>query len=307
MDNQWLASGFSFSPRKPKKSKTTKKAIGADGIEKIVLKAETHTDVVGFTPTSVPAELSLSIIVKEGWTEVAGMRRNVDSAAAKGAVFSASYLLKKSGEYVMQLLEGELGVCNVEQLPGAAPSMLLFDTLNNGAGFSAKIAANPGQYFNEITRRGLWDIFNEKPHGKGSSVCLTACPKCIANHSNHPYHPILDWRLGADFVRVLESPQENLGADGTGDYYQDWVGGIAENARSSLCHSGLGYERLEEVDHPCAINREFRKIVIIVHPLWKSNVPAVLSVKDRVLSAYPGCQITLADTFNLIRRPHWCV
>lgn len=307
LEKQWLASGYSFSPRKLKNSKASKKAVGADLIEKIVLKAETHTDVVGFTPTIVPSDLSLSIIVKEGWTEVAGMRRNVDSAAAKGAVFSASYLLKKSGEYVMQLLEGELGVCNVEQLPGAAPSMLLFDTLNNGAGFSAKIAANPEVYFNEITRGGLWNIFNEKPHGKGPSVCLTACPKCIANHSNHPYHPILDWRLGADFVRVLESPQQKLGAEGSGEYYQEWVGGIAEKALTSLCSSGLGYERLEEVAHPCAINHESRKIVIVIHPLWKSNVPAVLRVKDEALAEYAGWQVMLADTFNLIRRPHWCV
>ena len=307
LDKQWLASGFSFSQRKPKKSKAAKKAVGAEGIEKIVLKAETHTDVVGFTPTVVPSELSLSIIVKEGWTEVAGMRRNVDSAAAKGAVFSASYLLKKSGEHVMQLLEGELGVCNVEQLPGAAPSMLLFDTLNNGAGFSAKIAANPEVYFKEITEGALWDIFNKKAHGSGPSVCLTACPKCIANHSNHPYHPILDWRLGADFVRVLESPQEKLGAEGSGVYYKEWAGGIAEKALVSLCCSGLGYDRLEEVDHPCAINHESRKIVIVVHPLWKSNVPAVLRVKDEALAEYSGWQVTLADTFNLIRRPHWCV
>jgi hypothetical protein len=33
----------------------------------------------------------------------------------------------------------------------------------------------------------------------------------------------------------------------------------------------------------------------------------VLRVKDEALAEYAGWQVILADTFNLIRRPHWCV
>jgi hypothetical protein len=250
----------------------------------------------------------MSMIVREEWESVAGMKRKIDGAAPRGAAYSASYLLKKSGEYRMQLLEGELGVCNVEQLPGGAPSMLLYDTLTNGAGFSAKISENPIPFFEEITVGRLWHIFSESPHGKGASSCQTACPKCIANHSNHPYHPILDWRLGTDFIRVMMDERADLGSSGAGSYYDAWSGGIASSALNVLCFAGLGFESLgDEIPHPCAVNHETSTVVLVVHPLWNSNVPVLLKVRDQVASALPGYKIVLADTFNLIRRPHWCI
>jgi hypothetical protein len=236
------------------------------------------------------------------------MRRKVDGAATRGAAYSASYLLKKSGEFRMQLLEGELGVCNVEQLPGSAPSMLLYDTLTNGAGFCAKIADNPIPFFEEITHGRLWNIFSESPHGKGASSCQTSCPKCIANHSNHPYHPILDWRLGVDFIRVMMDAGADLGSSGSGEYYDMWSNGIASNALDALCFAGVGYESMgDEISHPCAVNHDAKNIVVVVHPLWNSNVPVLLKVRDEISSLLPGYHVLLADTFNLIRRPHWCL
>lgn len=306
--DQWIASGYSL----------TKTATVPGGADKIVLKAETFTDVVGFMPSKVSEGLNLSIKRNDEFEEVSGVKRRVDSAATRGAVFSASYLLKKSAEHVMQLLDGELGVCNIEQLPpqdtalAPVPCMLLYDTLSNGAGFSAKIAENPEVFFDEIIMGSLWNIFNGIPHGKGSSdgstACLTACPKCIANHANHPYHPILDWRLGVDFVRVLKDSNECLGADGNGgEFYEQWSNGIANSAVSMLCSAGLNYERLDEVNHPCAINIEKKTVVIVAHPLWKSNSQILLNVRDEVKQYYPECSIYIADTFNLIRRPHWCL
>ncbi len=304
--NQWLAAGYSF--KDPTGRRRSNAALGSGAIDKIVLKAETHTDVVGFMPTTIPEGLRMSMIVREEWESVAGMKRKIDGAATRGAAYSASYLLKKSGEYRMQLLEGELGVCNVEQLPGGAPSMLLYDTLTNGAGFSAKISENPIPFFEEITVGRLWHIFSESPHGKGASSCQTACPKCIANHSNHPYHPILDWRLGTDFIRVMMDERADLGSSGEGAYYDAWSGGIASSALNVLCFAGLGFESLgDEIAHPCAVNHETSTVVLVVHPLWNSNVPVLLKVRDQVASALPGYKIVLADTFNLIRRPHWCI
>lgn len=310
IDNQWLASGYSFEKkRKGKKGskQSSTKAIGSIAIETIVLKAETHTDVVSFMPATLPPGINLSILVKEKSENIAGMKVKSDSAATRGAVFSASYLLKKSGEHVMQLLEGELGVCNIEQRPDSNPCILLYDTLSNGAGFSSKIAEDPTQYFKEVTSGKLSKIFNDTPHGKGSTICLTACPKCIANHSNHTYHPILDWRLGTDFIRILSDPNEILGSDGRSDYYKNWVDGIASSALNSLCYAGLGFESIEDISHPCAVDINNRKVVIITHPLWKHNVDVLLEVRDKIKILFPGFEITLADTFNLIRRPHWCI
>ncbi len=306
LPNQWLAEGFSFTDSAGKRRTPT--AVAAGSMQSIVLKAETHTDVVGFMPSVVPECLRMSMIVKEDIETVAGMRRKVDGAATRGAAYSASYLLKKSGEFRMQLLEGELGVCNVEQLPGSAPSMLLYDTLTNGAGFCAKIADNPIPFFEEITDGRLWSIFNDSAHGKGTTSCQTSCPKCIANHSNHPYHPILDWRLGTDFIRVMMDSSANLGSSGSGEYYDSWSNGIASNALDALCFAGVGYEPLgDEISHPCAVNHNEKNVVIVIHPLWNSNVPVLLKVRDEIASLLPGYQVILADTFNLIRRPHWCL
>ena len=306
LGNQWLAAGYTFKDSSGRRRPPL--AVAAGGVESIVLKAETHTDVVVFTPTSVPEGLRLSMIVKEDWEEVAGMRRKVDGAATRGAVYSASYLLKKSGEYRMQLLEGELGVCNVEQLPESAPGMMLYDTLTNGAGFCAKISENPVPFFEEVIAGGLWKIFSEGHHGKGNLSCQTSCPKCIANHSNHPYHPILDWRLGTDFMRVMMDSGAKLGSSGSCDYYDTWSNGIGSNALNALCFAGVGYESLDnEISHPCAVNHDAKAVVIVIHPLWNSNVPVLLKLRDEIASLLPGYQVILADTFNLIRRPHWCV
>ena len=304
--NQWLAAGYSFKDPSGRRKSTV--ALGSGALDKIVLKAETHTDVVGFMPTTIPGGLRMSMIVREEWESVAGMRRRVDGAATRGAAYSASYLLKKSGEYRMQLLEGELGVCNVEQLPGSAPSMLLYDTLTNGAGFCGKIAENPIPFFEEITNGSLWRIFSESAHGKGTSSCHTSCPKCISNHSNHPYHPILDWRLGTDFIRVMMDSGANLGSSGIGEYYDMWSNGIASNALDALCFAGVGYESLgDEILHPCAVNHDVKTVVVVIHPLWNSNVPVLLRVRDEISLLLPGYRVLLADTFNLIRRPHWCL
>ena len=33
--------------------------------------------------------------------------------------------------------------------------------------------------------------------------CGSSCPGCLRDWSNAPYHPLLDWRLGADLLEVL--------------------------------------------------------------------------------------------------------
>ena len=100
----------------------------------------------------------------------------------------------------------------------------------------------------------------------------------------------------------------DLGSSGDGAYYDAWSGGIASSALNVLCFAGIGFESLgDEIAHPCAVNHETSTVVLVVHPLWNSNVPVLLKVRDQVASALPGYKIVLADTFNLIRRPHWCI
>jgi len=100
----------------------------------------------------------------------------------------------------------------------------------------------------------------------------------------------------------------NLGSSGSGDYYDMWSNGIASIALNALCFAGVGYESLDDdIAHPCAVNHGAKAVVVVIHPLWNSNVPVLLKVRDEIASLLPGYQVNLADTFNLIRRPHWCL
>jgi hypothetical protein len=272
---------------------------------KIVLKAMTHTDLVCLSPQIANTMLSLSL---NPYQNGQPMRRS-DGAEKKAAAYSAAFLLKKAAEGVLDLEHSEVGVATVRQLnESSVPQIILFDTLANGAGFCSEISKDITKYLDYALNGRLGAALTAEHHAKMPGGCLSACPKCISNHTNQAFQPILDWRLGLDYIKVLRNSEEDLGANGSGRFYDDWVNGYAMPLAQAVSGYGIGLELSEDISHPVLVRSAVgsKLAIIVVHPLWKTESSVVLKVTDEITKKLgPDVEIRIADTFNLTRRPQW--
>jgi hypothetical protein len=235
--------------------------------------------------------------------------RKSDGAEKKSAAYSAAFLLKKAAEGVLDLEHSEVGVATVRQLNESnVPQIILYDTLANGAGFCLRMSKNITEYLDYALAGRLGSALGAEHHAKMPGGCLTACPKCISNHTNQAFQPILDWRLGLDYIRVLRNPGEDLGANGSGEFYANWISGYARSLAQAIAGYGIGLELSEDISHPVLVRSTGVKklAIIVVHPLWKSESSVVLKVSDEIVAKLGAdVEIRIADTFNLTRRPQW--
>jgi hypothetical protein len=272
---------------------------------KIVLKAMTHTDLVCISPHGANMMLSLSLNAYPNGQPV----RKSDGAEKKAAAYSAAFLLKKAAEGVLDLEHSEVGVATVRQLKESNfPQIILFDTLANGAGFCSEISKDITKYLDYALSGRLGAALAAEHHSKMPGGCLAACPKCISNHTNQAFQPILDWRLGLDYIRVLHDKDENLGSNGSGSFYLDWVSGYARPLAQAVAGYGIGLELSEDISHPVLVRSSGgnKLAIIVVHPLWKSESSVVLKISDEIIEKLGAdFEVRIADTFNLTRRPQW--
>lgn len=272
---------------------------------KIVLKAMTHTDLVCISPHGANMMLSLSL---NAYPNGQPMRKS-DGAEKKAAAYSAAFLLKKAAEGVLDLEHSEVGVATVRQLNESNfPQIILFDTLANGAGFCSEMSKDITKYLDYALTGRLGAALAAEHHSKMPGGCLAACPKCISNHTNQAFQPILDWRLGLDYIRVLRDKDENLGSNGSGSFYSDWVSGYARPLAQAVAGYGIGLELSEDISHPVLVRSSGgnKLAIIVVHPLWKSESSVVLKISDEIIEKLGAdFEVRIADTFNLTRRPQW--
>lgn len=294
LDNQWIYEEFvGDTPEAEDKH--------------LVLCANTFTDFISLEISDVNPCLCFSSRKSQKIPD--GVKYRQDSSATKSAAYSAAFLIKKAAELVLDLESDELGICMIrESVDSESPKIIMYDTLPNGAGFSAEIANKFAPYLDELLQGKLNSVMHSHPHMNGLSGCSTSCPKCIMSNTNQAYHPILDWRLGYDFIRALKSKDDDLGASGIGLSYEKWLQDSARNALGSIVSAGLGYTCDLECKYPIAIGPKEKSVVIVCNPLWVANCEANMSALQYVKSTYGNeVKIWLADTFNLIRRPQWCL
>lgn len=291
LENQWLSTSH----------------ISQSGSEtkRIVLKASTFTDTCCISAAETDAMISLSLSGHKSTLH----RRLSDGSEKKSATYSAAYILKKAAEGLIDLEPTEIGVATVRQLTvdNNLPQIILFDTLSNGAGFCSEIAKDITPFIDYALEGRLGTALLAAPHATMPTGCLTACPMCISTHTNQAYQPILDWRLGLDYIRVLKDSKQDLGARGSGAFYDKWVREYAMPLAKTVHAYGIGLEIAREFNHPVLTKKAGNATVaiIVVHPLWHSECETVLRTIDNVHSQLgPDVEIVLADTFNLTRRPH---
>ena len=120
------------------------------------------------------------------------------------------------------------------------------------------------------TCRGL-----PQPRGQEGG-CDSSCYRCLRDHSNAAYHPLLDWRLAVDLL--------SLGTGEAIDFTQsNQFGGLLVQ---DFCRD-FGWEAVSAAGVPAAIDTEFGELAMVAtHPLERqaTPLPARLAAAGRDLT-----------------------
>ena len=262
-------------------------------VEEIALVAPKTTDVLRVRPSELPSGLRLA-------------PTSIDSAA-RGALYSAAFLLREAISDLIDIEPDEIELANVVQSQVEGQRMgelVLSDHLPNGAGFVRWARDNWYRLLQSLTSPLASDSFGgEILAHKHREHCATAGYDCLYNYRNMPYHGLLDWRLGISVLRILESDSYRCGLDGdfSAPELDNWDVQADRLAHQFASVFDLQRESFGPLQGFYISNRP----VVVAHPLWAQAGPEVQGLlKTAVMTAGPT--VLKIDTFNLQRRQTWC-
>jgi Helicase conserved C-terminal domain len=226
-----------------------------------------------------------------------------DSTARRASWHSLAFLARRAISIWQDIATDELDVgLYVSPKPGQLKcEVFLADALANGAGYSTFLGSpdNLPMFLKEML--SLTENWSESRHD-----CDSSCCDCLRDYRNQSLHPLLDWRLARDLLRLIalgEAPNnewrtrsEQL-ARGFVDTFAGWT---------SSKH--FGYEAL--------IHSVDKTAILLHHPLEEVRSERaneeILDAID-VMGAHgfvpaiegQGRGLHLVSLFDLDRRPGW--
>lgn len=200
----------------------------------------------------------------------AGLRLNpTASEGIRAGYYSAATMIIRKATEMLDVAEDEIEIAAIWGDPQGDPanpgSIILSDKLQNGSGFVSWLHQN--------MQRVLHAILDE---GDGYCHCDTSCYQCLRSYRNQSLHPLLDWHLGRDLIRLMVEPDYLCGLDGP---YEP----ILPQDKTHFC---LAFAEHDEQDF------------VVGHPFWDNR-----TIPTSCLTSYDGRK--LVDSFNLLRRPAW--
>jgi ATP-dependent helicase YprA (DUF1998 family) len=226
----------------------------------------------------------------------------------RAALFSAGFLLRRAAADYLDIHEWEIKVglrVFRNAAGGVSGQIFLSDSLENGAGY-ASFLGQPQE-----TERLLRYVLGLAPQpptfyeflvcprhaGPGPDACRTSCPDCLRDFGNLPYHPILDWRLGLDIVRLALDPAAPV--DFSVPYWQGLDAAVAGPYFAAM----PGWQPL--TIGGLQAGRRGNLIEIITHPLWECDPnhmgPQLAAAYAQALAG--GNQVQFKSLFEILRRP----
>jgi hypothetical protein len=221
----------------------------------------------------------------------------------QAAWYSLGFLLREAAVRALDVQSQELRVgLRVARLGGeVVTELFLADSLENGAGYCTHLGKRE-QFTRVLTEASafLGDLA-KKSH---ETECDSSCYDCLRDYYNMAYHPLLDWRLASDMLRLLREGKFDA---------SPWSATEASLARSFAADFGGNVVALDggvsSVDLP-----QPYPLLVVCHPLEDTQGEAfiperlALAVGDAELRGLAGGDdrnVLYADSFNLIRRPGW--
>ncbi|MEV7012929.1 DUF1998 domain-containing protein [Streptosporangium sp. NPDC051022] len=118
----------------------------------------------------------------------------------RAAWYSLAFLLRTAAAEFLDVDPRELiaGVHPGPHRDGTALYAFLADALENGAGFSTHLGEVAGEFTEHVAR-----FLKDLAVPAHADTCETSCYGCLRDYDNMVFHPLLDWRLGADLFAVL--------------------------------------------------------------------------------------------------------
>lgn len=283
----------------------------------------------------------------EGMEDDDGLFTSRRFLGVRAAAISASHLLADKASLELDIDPGEFDVLE-PRVYRDRPLLHITDTLVNGAGFCRWLHTRDSSGHAPVvrmleemvggskTREEMWashenlpyplDTLLSKKHlgdSEERQPCHTACYRCLLRYGNQPYHGLLDWRLGATFLRVMIDPEFKCGLDGIFTFWaiEDWFERAKKLAESMASRFGNGTNDVRvfatsmgEGIPAFRINGGRKRKstpspwVLVAHPLW-DWLPDEAPRNDSILGqarreAEDLGQAALCwDTFNIERRP----
>ena len=163
--------------------------------------------------------------------------------------------------------------------------VFIADELENGAGFSEQIGDGP--FFTEVLLDSLGPMFGERFEDRGTHTCDASCYRCLRSYANRQKHPLLDWRLGLDFVHLL------LGHD-LPNREHDYVAAVASlraiDAEYSPVDVGPNHARLVRGDISLIVAHPFLRTDnawIDGRPTLRTSIFDIVRLKHVIVNGIP--------------------
>jgi hypothetical protein len=216
---------------------------------------------------------------------------------ARAAWTSFGFLLRNAASKLLDVEPNELRVGFFPQPhpEGVTGTAFLADSLANGAGYATYLGQNADQLLQAA--RELAEDY--RSHATQEGGCDSFCYRCLRDHSNAAYHPLLDWRLAVDLL--------TLGTGSPIDYTQsDQFGRLLIQ---DFCRD-FGWDTASASGVPVAIDTEFGELAMVAtHPLERqvAALPNRLAEAERALirpaPGRPPMRVEFVSTYQLVRRP----
>ena len=220
--------------------------------------------------------------------------------AVRSAWYSFGFLIRSAASRLLDVGLSELQVgYSIRQLGAddgyrTQPEIFLADDLDNGAGYSTWLgsAAHLPDLILEAEDR-VREL--EKPEHD----CDSSCPDCLRDFSNLIYHPLLDWRLARDLMRL------HLDEELDTSVWTDWEERVAESF--SLAFDG---EHLL-LDGGVRGAKFGESLLVTHHPLESATTSDGVELTHRMERALVHAEdivggpenVHFASSFDLERRP----
>lgn len=217
---------------------------------------------------------------------------------ARAAWTSFGFLLRAAASRLLDVEPSELRVGVFPQPAeqgGVTGAAFLADSLDNGAGYATYLGDHPDLLLT-AARELAQDYL---AHAESADGCDSSCYRCLRDHSNAAYHPLLDWRLAVDLL--------NLG-DGT-DISLAQSDALAHTLLADFC-TNFGWRPdptntvpTAHADYPGGPG------MLVCHPLERRRTPRSPRLDTALQAALDhdadGGRRTygIETTYDLVRRP----
>lgn len=244
----------------------------------------------------------------------------------KAAIYSAAFILRSAFTQHQDIDNSELEVLGLREYPidnsKKVTGFAYADKLPNGSGFTQKLSENLDKYIqlclnkegkiDTETLQFIVDLLSPENQEK----CDAADYTNLLNYGNKRFHPLLNWRLGISFLRILRANPADieslLNADSKlpefGSYYGEktWLKGIGKQLKEFVKEYSINADLIDESTLPYLQFKKENKIIIPLHPLWSVDTIENNPLVKEILKDYKANEIIYIDTFNLSNRPGDC-